>query len=90
LGKVFYEYNREPDLEKVEQRIRYFKDFIWRWERIAERWFNPFLILYKWLENKNWRLTEDKLVDMVYDLYAYVWDKDLNPDFEKNDNNKNW
>jgi hypothetical protein len=28
LGKVFYEYNREPDLEKVEQRIRYFKDFI--------------------------------------------------------------
>ena len=72
LWKVFYEYNQEPDFEKIEQRIRYFKDFIGRWERIAERWFNPFLILYKWLGG-NWKITEEKLVDMVYQLYEYAW-----------------
>ena len=73
LGKVFYDYNSEPNLEAIEKRIRYFKDFIWRWERIAEKGFNPFLILYKGLQN-NWKIKEDKLVDLVFDLYSYVWE----------------
>jgi hypothetical protein len=28
LGKVFYEYNDEPDFNKVMERVRYFKDFV--------------------------------------------------------------
>ena len=72
MGKVFYDYNQEPNLEAIEQRIRYFKDFIGRWERIAEKGFNPFVVLYKGLE-KNWKIDEKKLVDLVFNLYEYVW-----------------
>ena len=75
MWKVFYNYNQEPNLEKLEQRIRYFKDFIGRWEKIAERGFNPFITLYKGLQGKNWKITEDKLVDLVYNLYEYVWNE---------------
>jgi len=75
MGKVFYEYNQEPNLEQMEQRIRYFKDFIWRWETILKQNFNPFVVLYKGLQNKSWKITDEKLINLVYELYEYVWNE---------------
>ncbi len=72
MWKVFYNYNQKPNLEEIEQRIRYFKDFIWRWETILQQNFNPFVVLYKGLQNKSWKITDEKLIDLVYDLYKYV------------------
>jgi DNA phosphorothioation-dependent restriction protein DptG len=73
LWKVFYEYNDEPDFNRVYERVRYFKDFIWRWYRILENWYNPFVILYEGLKDKNVR--EEELVDLVYKLYEKVWNR---------------
>ncbi len=71
MWKVFYNYNQEPNLEQIEARIRYFKDFIWRWERIAEKGINPFLVLYKGLE-KNGKISEKKLMEYIDKMLVYI------------------
>jgi len=73
LWKVFYEYNDEPDFNRVIERVRYFKDFVWRWYRILENGYNPFVILYEGLKDK--KVKEEELIDLVYNLYEKVWNR---------------
>jgi hypothetical protein len=53
------------------ERVRYFKDFVWRWYRIYENGYNPFVILYEGLRDK--RVNEDKLDNLVFELYSKLW-----------------
>jgi len=67
--KIFYDYDKNTLLNEQE-RIRYFKDFIGRWREIAKAGFNPFVILYKWLD---WEIDKDKLDNLVFELYSELW-----------------
>ncbi len=65
-----YEKRQETNLQILTNRIRYFKDFIWRWYKIYQSWYNPYHIITEWLLNKEiekWEL--EKLFNETYDDY---------------------